>query len=230
MRGFNTPIEELIPKLINGIGQDHYEVVIIDPLYKMFQSTRVRSFDENSAASIAYLFCEFDRVIRECGCALIMAGHYSKGIQGGKSSIDRTSGSGVFGRDPDAILTMTELADTENGYRLEAVLREFPSTVNLSLRWNYPRHEIDETLDSEALKGGIGRRQAVTGQELMEAFIALDNGDGVTVKAMRDHFEAGSLNTFKQRIKELDGAGLNRLGLFIKGARILSTIKNPIES
>jgi hypothetical protein len=228
LRGHNAPIEDLLPKLITYIGRNRFDVVILDPFYKLFFSNHIKSFDENSAASLAYLFCKLDKVIKDCGCALIMAGHYSKGMQGGKSSIDRTSGSGVLGRDPDAILTLTELEKTENAYRLESVLREFPSTVNVSLRFEFPLHVIDTTLDSEALKGGVGRKQAVTGEEVLEAFEALDAGEGVTIAEMHNYLETGSLNTFKKRIKELDEKRLNRLGLHIKGNRILSTINNPI--
>ena len=39
--------------------------------------------------------------------------HHSKGAQGGKRSMDRASGSGVFARDPDAMLDMTELTPTD---------------------------------------------------------------------------------------------------------------------
>jgi hypothetical protein len=229
LRGRNPPLEDFIPALIEGIGRDKYEAVIIDPLYKMFNSEHTK-FDENATGSLTMLFNGFDQVINSCGCSTIAAGHFTKGMAGGKSPIDRTSGSGVLGRDPDAILTMTELADTDDGYRLESVLREFPSTVDLSLRWIYPLHKIDTTLDSKALKGSAGRSQAVTGLELLEAFEWLDKGEGVTVQAMRDHLGAGSINTFKERIKELDAKGQNRLGLQIKGNLIISTINNPKES
>jgi hypothetical protein len=226
LRGYNAPIEDLIPALILDIGANQYEAVIIDPLYKMYQSTRVRTFDENSAASLSYLFCEFDRLIRECDCALIMAGHYSKGMQGAKSSIDRTSGSGVLGRDPDAILSMTELEATEGGYRLESVLRDFPSTVNLSLRWEYPLHIVDPMLDCEALKGGAGRKQAFNGGALLDAFQKLDTGAGVPVEKMLEALGVKAVNTLKARIADLEASGMNNIGLHVQGNKVLSTIKN----
>lgn len=43
------------------------------------------------------------------GAAVIYCHHHSKGAQGGKKAIDRASGSGVFARDPDAILDLSEL-------------------------------------------------------------------------------------------------------------------------
>jgi hypothetical protein len=155
-----------------------------------------------------------------------MAGHYSKGMQGAKSSIDRTSGSGVLGRDPDAILTMTELESTEGGYRLESVLRDFPSTVNLSLRWEYPLHVIDPMLDCENLKGGAGRKQAFNGAALVESFQKLDTGAGVPVESIGKALGFKSVNTLKDRIEGLNKNGSNNLGLFVQGKMVLSTIKN----
>ena len=55
-------------------------------------------------------FCnQFDKVCTELGCATIYCHHHSKGAQGGKRSMDRASGSGVFARDPDALLDLIEL-------------------------------------------------------------------------------------------------------------------------
>lgn len=49
----------------------------------------------------------------QLGCAVIYCHHHSKGAQGGKRSMDRASGSGVFARDPDALIDMTELELTD---------------------------------------------------------------------------------------------------------------------
>jgi RecA-family ATPase len=60
-------------------------------------------------------FCnQFDKVCTELGCAVIYCHHHSKGSQSGKRSMDRASGSGVFARDPDALLDLTELEITES--------------------------------------------------------------------------------------------------------------------
>ena len=59
-------------------------------------------------------FCnQFDKVCTALGCAVIYCHHHSKGAQGGKRSMDRASGSGVFARDPDALLDMIELEVTD---------------------------------------------------------------------------------------------------------------------
>lgn len=61
----------------------------------------------------------FDNQKRDHGgpkrTALVYADHFSKGNQAGKKAIDRISGSGVTARDPDAIVTITELEDEGGG-------------------------------------------------------------------------------------------------------------------
>ena len=77
--------------------------MIIDPIYKVITG------DENSADQMA-LFCnQFDKICTELGTAVIYCHHHSKGSQSGKRTMDRASGSGVFARDPDALLDMSEL-------------------------------------------------------------------------------------------------------------------------
>ena len=77
---------------------------VIDPIYKVLTG------DENSASDMATFCNQFDTICKELGAATIYCHHHSKGAQGQKSSRDRASGSGVFARDPDAILDMIELA------------------------------------------------------------------------------------------------------------------------
>ena len=66
-------------------------------------------------------FCnQFDRVCTELGCAVIYCHHHSKGSQGQKRSMDRASGSGVFARDPDALIDLIELEVTDAVMAAEA--------------------------------------------------------------------------------------------------------------
>ena len=78
--------------------------------------------------------------------------------------MDRSSGSGVFGRDPDAILDVIELELTDDiknfvrdgnatAWRLEGSLREFPPFKPINFWFEYPVHRLDnknlETAPSE---------------------------------------------------------------------------------
>ena len=103
LRGRAVPMDQLAPKLIRRCMKKQYAAVIIDPIYKVITG------DENSADQMAHFCNQFDKICAELGCAVIYCHHHSKGAQGGKRSMDRASGSGVFARDPDAMLDMIEL-------------------------------------------------------------------------------------------------------------------------
>lgn len=103
LRGKSLPMDKLAPKLIRRAMKQNYIAVVIDPIYKIITG------DENSADQMAAFCNQFDKVCTELGCAVIYCHHHSKGAQGGKKSMDRASGSGVFARDPDAMLDLVEL-------------------------------------------------------------------------------------------------------------------------
>lgn len=107
LRGRSVPMDKLAPKLIRRAYKKDYIAIIIDPIYKVITG------DENSADQMAHFCNQFDKVCTELGCAVIYCHHHSKGAQGGKRSMDRASGSGVFARDPDALLDLIELELTD---------------------------------------------------------------------------------------------------------------------
>ena len=103
LRGKSRPMDKLAPMLIRRASKKSYIAIIIDPIYKVITG------DENSADQMANFCNQFDLVCNELKAAVIYCHHHSKGAQGGKKSMDRASGSGVFARDPDAMLDMIEL-------------------------------------------------------------------------------------------------------------------------
>lgn len=103
LRGRSVPMDKLAPKLIRRASKKNYIAIIIDPIYKVITG------DENSADQMSHFCNQFDKVCTELGCAVIYCHHHSKGAQGGKRSMDRASGSGVFARDPDALIDLVEL-------------------------------------------------------------------------------------------------------------------------
>lgn len=150
LRGHAVPMDKLAPKLIRRAEKDNYAAVIIDPIYKVLTG------DENNAKDMADFTNQFDKIATQLNCAVIYCHHHSKGYQGQKRSMDRSSGSGVFARDPDAILDMTQLEvqpDERDDYglipgatawRMEATLREFASPESIDLYFEYPVHVFDE--------------------------------------------------------------------------------------
>lgn len=108
LRGKASPMDKLAPKLIRRAMKKGYIAVIIDPIYKVLTG------DENSAEHMSKFCNEFDKICAELNCAVIYCHHHSKGAQGSKKSMDRASGSGVFARDPDAMLDLIELEITDS--------------------------------------------------------------------------------------------------------------------
>lgn len=140
LRGKSVPMDKLAPKLIRRAAKKDYVAIIIDPIYKVITG------DENSADQMARFCNQFDLVCTELGCAVIYCHHHSKGSQGGKKSMDRASGSGVFARDPDALLDLIELETTEALIKQEenkAVCKACKQYLNR----HFPEWEEDVSLD-----------------------------------------------------------------------------------
>ena len=108
LRGKAVPMDMLAPKLIRRSEKKGYTAIILDPIYKVITG------DENSADQMAKFCNQFDKICTELYSAVIYCHHHSKGAQGGKRSMDRASGSGVFARDPDALLDLIELELTDD--------------------------------------------------------------------------------------------------------------------
>lgn len=125
LRGNSVPMDKLAPKLIRRASKKNYIAVVIDPIYKVITG------DENSADQMSHFCNQFDKVCTELGCAVIYCHHHSKGAQGGKRSMDRASGSGVFARDPDALLDLIEL-DVPEETRRQQTEREI---CNVCRKW-----------------------------------------------------------------------------------------------
>ena len=146
LRGKTPPLNELAPMLIRRIRDDNLAAIILDPIYKVITG------DENNARDMSIFCNQFDRIATETGASVIYVHHHSKGSQAGKRSMDRASGSGVFARDPDALLDMVELAhEADDGdrtaWRMEATLREFKQWLPVNIWFDFPVHSIDEDGD-----------------------------------------------------------------------------------
>ena len=153
LRGFSAPLDELSDEIVARVRyeQSDYDLVVLDPIYKVLTG------DENSATEMSKLVAAIDRISHELGCAVAYAHHYAKGSPGMKEPLDRMSGSGVFARDPDAILDLCPLKvppealksagrDPKSptpAFRLTLILREFKAPKPVDLWFDHPLHEVD---------------------------------------------------------------------------------------
>ncbi len=155
LRGHAVPLDELVPKLIRRMRDQHFDAIILDPIYKVITG------DENNASEMGAFCNQFDKICTETGCATIYCHHHSKGAQGAKRAMDRASGSGVFARDPDAQLDIIQLELSEDlknnvrdgnatAWRLESSLREFENIQPVNFWFEYPIHRLDT---SDVLEG-----------------------------------------------------------------------------
>ena len=221
LRGHAVPLDQLVPKLIRRVRDQRLDAIIIDPIYKVITG------DENSASDMAAFCNQFDRICNETGCSTIYCHHHSKGSQGAKRAMDRASGSGVFARDPDALLDMTELEmdemtrlnfadDGATAWRMEGSLREFQDFKPVDFWFRYPIHTLDRQGDLDelplvgtSLAGQLRNGKAKTAKQCEEEFrLAYQaenmDGTGVRVKDMATHLGLAE-RTIRERVKKMDG-------------------------
>lgn len=162
LRGYSMPITKLIEPLLRRAKKEAYSAIIIDPLYKVLEG------DENSNTDVARMGAGFDRIAQETGASVIYVHHFAKGYAGDRSSIDRGSGAGTFSRDPDAILTISPLEQTEDeeeahgsAWRVEYTLREFKDHEPTDVFFQYPIHEPDDgLLKGKAIQSALSAERA----------------------------------------------------------------------
>ena len=145
LRGVRVTAEQLRLTIAER-KPENLALVIIDPAYKLLDGR-----DENSACDIGNLLANFEGIAADTGAAILIPAHFAKGNASHKESQDRISGSGVFARDPDSIITLTR-HETDDAFTLEATLRTFPPVSPFVIRWTHPVFTVDTALDPARLK------------------------------------------------------------------------------
>ena len=220
LRGHAVPLDQLVPKLVRRVRDQHLDAIIIDPIYKVITG------DENSASDMAAFCNQFDRICNETGCSAIYCHHHSKGVQGAKRAMDRASGSGVFARDPDAQLDMIELELSDEvrnmvadkgatGWRLECSLREFENFTPVDFWFEYPIHRLDngdslKSMPSQGspeagrMKNSHSKSSENAAEEFRNAFYVQAIDGSVSVQDMMSYLSISD-KTVYARIKKMDG-------------------------
>lgn len=152
LRGQALPMDRLTPKLIRRCKDKHYIAIIIDPIYKVITG------DENSADQMAAFCNNFDKVCNQLGCSVIYCHHFSKSaseVSSNSSAMNKASGSGVFARDPDAMLSFSQAKiknpdpdDKRTAWVVEGALREFKPFEPLKIWFDYPIHKVMDASDA----------------------------------------------------------------------------------
>ncbi len=143
LRGYDASFFEIKKHIESFCKEKEIGLIIVDPIYKLADD-----FDENKAKDVAKLLREFEKLASSLNVAIAFAHHFAKGNSSEKGSIDRASGSGVWAREPDAILMVTPL-DDEN-YTLEMHLRNFPQKDPIAIYWNDGVWEVNTNIDVDS--------------------------------------------------------------------------------
>lgn len=217
LRGDAVPLDKLVSKIIRRAQKYDFRAVIVDPIYKVITG------DENSAGEMAKFCNNFDRICKALGVSCIYCHHHSKGAQGNKRAMDRASGSGVFARDPDALIDIIPLsARKEDGYdatgfRVSGILREFAPFKSFGIWFDYPIHKVDTSgvLSMAAVEGSMedlqekGRdtqttRKEIRKKDLIDAIEgALERNEKITLQELADMLNV-TVKTIRQDFKEIN--------------------------
>jgi RecA-family ATPase len=134
LRGYAADYNEILPMITEAIKDKGYQMVIIDPMYKILGNT-----DENKAGDVTRLMNELERVAFDAKVSVVTSNHYSKGNKANTQDGDRISGSGVFQRDPDSLLEFVdqeESKDDNNILSVKARLREHKPMTPFCVEWD----------------------------------------------------------------------------------------------
>lgn len=194
LRGTQARAEEIVDRIIAERGD--FALTILDPLYKILGGRK-----ENAAEDMASLLNVLERLTTEANTALICPAHFAKGDSSAKESLDRISGSGVFSRDADAIVTMTR-HEQEDCFTIEPTLRTMKSPPPFVVRWEYPLFRRQHALDPSRLRSTPGRKPKATADQMLELLPAAGLTHAEWGKLAEDKIGLGR-TAFNERLKVL---------------------------
>jgi len=128
-----------LPKIASTCELFKPEVVVIDPIYLLYQA---ESEDVSTKDLVANLF-----TIAEMGSTVIFIHHDIKGSSGDRDLVDRGAGSSVQGRAYDAAFYIDPHADAseENDLQvIQGINRNYPPVKARTVTWDNWVFEIDE--------------------------------------------------------------------------------------
>jgi hypothetical protein len=162
-RGHRIFPEKIEEKLIEFLKEKGIKLLIVDPFYKWSGGV-----DEIAIGEIYDHFSRLERIARKAQCAVVFTHHHAKGDASGRAAIDLASGSGIFARDPDALLSIRESIDSneeEPRMRVEATVRSFPPHVPFGIRFEYPLWRRDDSVDLELKTSTTAKKKATFSKE-----------------------------------------------------------------
>ena len=198
LRGQKRSLEDLALH-IQAIKDFEPDMVIVDPFYKLGGE-----YDENDAGSVGLVLDKMESFSERLDCAFVYAHHFSKGNKAETDHIDRASGSGVFARDPDAILTLTP-HEEDFHLVLEATLRNFPTPEKKVIEFSWPNFIHKPDLDPTLRKAGQASESKKINENLAQRLLELlEKGSIMGLNNMRLKLQGMTNNDItKERMQSI---------------------------
>jgi hypothetical protein len=166
LRGRQWDMSILKPRLQRYLDRNDLGLIVVDPIYKLLGDR-----DENSNTEITELLTEMERLAEDTDAAVVLAHHFAKGDPAVKDPIDRMSGAGAWGRDPDCILVLTP-HEEPNCFTVSSILRNLPALPEFVVHWAYPRMVPAIDLDPQSLRRRQGRKKILTDRDFIESVLS----------------------------------------------------------
>lgn len=159
-RGHGIHPEKIEEALVEFALRNRICLILVDPLYKWTGGA-----DEIAVSEVYRYLEQLERIGRRAGAAIAFSHHHAKGDASGRNAIDLASGSGVFARDPDALLSIRETVESTEEtplMRVDMSVRSFPPSAPFGIRWDFPLWVQDGKIDLE-LKTSTRAKKKATG-------------------------------------------------------------------
>lgn len=196
LRGANMRLQHL-EALKRAIPEDGCDLFSLDPTYRLLGGR-----DDCAAGVITDLLNHFLNLGMSLEAAVLLLQHYAKGDATQKDPQERISGSGVWARYPDTVMTFTENAEKPDSFTVDFSLRSFAPIESFVVYWDFPRFRILEGGDPEKLKEPRGRPKLSSAAQLASL---LGSGEEISYKDFETRVCALchiSPKTFERRLKD----------------------------
>jgi hypothetical protein len=177
LRGRNFKLFDL-ETLAERLRGENFSLIVIDPVYKL-----LAGLNENDTGDIITFCNAAEAFAAALSASIAMTHHFAKGNASSKDPLDRASGSGVWARDPDSLLTLTP-NETEDCFTVNATLRSFPPIDQFVVRWSFPVYTSAIEIDPEKLKNtGAGRPAKYNVQSIVDL---LDSDEPCSLQHLKE--------------------------------------------
>ena len=139
--GSMRPIQDLRECLVGEIIHNHYDLIVLDPLYCFYRGSEIDEQDAKGFVSAIKGIC------RDTGAVIFCVHHHSKGAAIYRNASSRASGSGMLQRAFSTLLDVSEvecdeLPEGQHGFEFSGQPRQAAS-FKMNLIFDYPVWRYD---------------------------------------------------------------------------------------